>query len=259
MYVCVYIYTCILWTAQTFLLTGLNMWICKTFALSWRLTGPRHRLLLRKGSSICLFVCLLEPNPKNYTPPPVGREVNPLGVITHGQRHKPRAYQRQRYKPRTCQSMVNTLQVDGLARITGPSVSYSDSSSATERRPPMPCMTYWFWAGGGVALLRKKQLLKTPRRPKGVPIRFYPNKQNYFKKQLILTRFQLILTWVNHTNSYRSQSWILCVHANTLLAAKKNQWWWMDFSSPILTVTPTFWQVVSPSIITSKGSECARD
>jgi len=41
-----------------------------------------------------------------------------LGVITHGQRHKPRAYQRQRYKPHTCQSMVNTLQVDGLARIS---------------------------------------------------------------------------------------------------------------------------------------------
>ena len=30
-----------------------------------------------------------------------------------------RAYQRQRHKPRTCQFMVNTLQVDGLARITG--------------------------------------------------------------------------------------------------------------------------------------------
>jgi len=24
-----------------------------------------------------------------------------------------------------------------------------DSSSATERCPPMPCMTYWFWTGGG--------------------------------------------------------------------------------------------------------------
>jgi len=34
----------------------------------------------------------------------VGREVNPLGVHTHGQRHNPRAYQRQRHKPRTCQS-----------------------------------------------------------------------------------------------------------------------------------------------------------
>ena len=35
------------------------------------------------------------------------------------QRHKPRADQRQRYKPRTCQSMLNTLQVDRLARIPG--------------------------------------------------------------------------------------------------------------------------------------------
>jgi len=32
----------------------------------------------------------------------VGRKVNPLGVITHGQRHKPRAHQRQRYRPRKC-------------------------------------------------------------------------------------------------------------------------------------------------------------
>jgi len=40
------------------------------------------------------------------------REVNPLGVITHGQRHKPRAYQRQRHTPRTCQRMVNTRDVE---------------------------------------------------------------------------------------------------------------------------------------------------
>jgi len=57
-----------------------------------------------------------------YTPPRVGREINPLGLVTHGQRNKPwRAYQGQRHKPRTCQSKVNTLhwiQVDGLARIT---------------------------------------------------------------------------------------------------------------------------------------------
>jgi len=63
---------------------------------------------------VCLFVCLFVEikNPENYTPPPVGREVNPLGVVTHGQSHKPRrAYQRQRHdspSPRTCQSMDNT-------------------------------------------------------------------------------------------------------------------------------------------------------
>ena len=64
---------------------------------------------------VCLFVGM---KPEKYTPPPVGREaalreVTPLGVVTHGQRHKPRrAYQRQRHNcpgPRTCQSMVNTL------------------------------------------------------------------------------------------------------------------------------------------------------
>jgi len=28
-------------------------------------------------------------NPENYIPPPVGKEVNPLGVVTQGQMHKP--------------------------------------------------------------------------------------------------------------------------------------------------------------------------
>ena len=107
--------------------------------------------------------------------------------------------------------MVHTLQVDGLARITGLSGSYSlthprddvklaqlvrardcpevvgsiltktqnpensnlhgfevhrpsskgtqllfqvikavVNQSATKRRPPIPCMTYWYWTGGGV-------------------------------------------------------------------------------------------------------------
>ena len=74
-----------------------------------------------KDSFVCLFVCLfVEIKPeKLYSASCVGREVNPLGVITHGQRHKPRAYQRQRYEPRTCHSMVDTLQVDLLARIPG--------------------------------------------------------------------------------------------------------------------------------------------
>jgi len=62
---------------------------------------------------VCLFVCLfvgIKPE-KSYSASCVGREVNPLGVITHGQRHKPRAYQRQRHIPRTCQSMFYTLQM----------------------------------------------------------------------------------------------------------------------------------------------------
>jgi len=47
---------------------------------------------------IFLFVCLfvgIKPE-KLYSASCVGREKHPLGVITHGQRHKPRAYQRQR-------------------------------------------------------------------------------------------------------------------------------------------------------------------
>jgi len=69
----------------------------------------------------CFFdflFCGLKPE-KAYSSSCVGMTMNHLGVITHGQMHKPRAYQRQRHKPRTCQSMVNTLQVDGLACITG--------------------------------------------------------------------------------------------------------------------------------------------
>jgi len=62
---------------------------------------------------ICLFVCLFvcwtrwtKPE-KLYSTSCGGSEVNPLGVVTHGQRHKPRACQRQRYKPRACQGGVN--------------------------------------------------------------------------------------------------------------------------------------------------------
>ena len=42
---------------------------------------------------VCFFVCLfclfVDMNPENYIPPPVGKEVNPLGVVTQGQMHKP--------------------------------------------------------------------------------------------------------------------------------------------------------------------------
>ena len=70
--------------------------------------------------TVCLFVCLfvgIKPG-KLYSTSCVAREVNPLGAVTDGQGHKSRAYLRQRHIPRTCQSMVCNLQVDGLARIT---------------------------------------------------------------------------------------------------------------------------------------------
>ena len=58
---------------------------------------------------VCLFVCLfagIKPE-KLYSASCVGREVNLMAVITHRQRHKPRAYQRQRNRPlaRTGQSI----------------------------------------------------------------------------------------------------------------------------------------------------------
>jgi len=46
-------------------------------------------------------------------------------VTTHVHRYKPLSYQRQRSRPRTCESMIDTLQVDRLARITGLSGSHS--------------------------------------------------------------------------------------------------------------------------------------
>ena len=88
---------------------------------------------------VCLFVGI-KPQ-KLYSASCVGREVNPLGVVTHGQRHKPRAYQRQRHIPRTCQSMLNTLQVDGLARIPGLTLD----PYKTHPQPPngvSPCLVW---------------------------------------------------------------------------------------------------------------------
>ena len=89
------------------------MWSCR-FGLETNTLGVCP---LSPRLFVCLFVCWNKTS--KTTPPPFGREVNPLGVITHGQRHKSRAYQRQRHKPRTCQSVVNTLQVDRLTRIPG--------------------------------------------------------------------------------------------------------------------------------------------
>ena len=98
---------------------------------------------------IYLFVLFIGIKPeKLYSACWFGREVNPLGVSTHGQRHKPHAYQRQRHRPHTCQSTVNTLQVDGLARITG----LSGSHSTTHSQPPIgipPCLVWRIGFGRG--------------------------------------------------------------------------------------------------------------
>ena len=79
-----------------------------------------------------LLLCFIDPRVRK-----IGNEASSC----HGQTHKPRAYQRQRHRPRTCQSMVNTLQNDGLARITG----LSGSHSTTHPQPPNgvpPCLVW---------------------------------------------------------------------------------------------------------------------
>ena len=64
-----------------------------------------------------LFVCLfvgIKPETL-YFAPCFWREVKPLGMIAHGISTFTCVKQRQRHRPRTCQSMANTLHVDGLA------------------------------------------------------------------------------------------------------------------------------------------------
>jgi len=109
--------------------------------------GPPEGMFALPDPLFYLFVGIKPEKP--YSASCVGREVYPLGMITYWQRHKPRSYQRQRHKPRICQSMVNTPQVDGLVRRTHAS-PIQGACSATERRPPMPCLTYWFWTGGEI-------------------------------------------------------------------------------------------------------------
>jgi len=95
---------------------------------------------------VCLFVGI-KPE-KLYSASCGGGEVNPVGVITHGQRHKPRAYQRQRHMSHTRQSMLKTLQVDGRARIPGPSGSYSTTYPQPPNGVP-PCLVWRVGFGRG--------------------------------------------------------------------------------------------------------------
>jgi len=79
---------------------------------------------------------------------PCWREVNPLGVITHKERHTPHAYQRQRHKPRTCQSMVNTLsdKLTGWLASLVTTRTTSVASPATELRTSMTFSCFLlFW------------------------------------------------------------------------------------------------------------------
>ena len=57
-----------------------------------------------------IFFFSIKPE-KLYSSSHVGREVNPLGVITHGQRHKPRAYQRQQHRPLNCTILFCSVSI----------------------------------------------------------------------------------------------------------------------------------------------------
>jgi len=60
---------------------------------------------------VSLFACLfvgIKPK-KLYSTSCVRREVHPLAVIAHGQRHKPRAYQRQQHRHHVLVNLLLTL------------------------------------------------------------------------------------------------------------------------------------------------------
>ena len=72
-----------------------------------------------------LFVCLfvgIKPE-KLYSTSCVGREVKPLGAVTHGKKHMPRACPRQRHTPRThrllyyCTPLVCVPAVIGVLAV----------------------------------------------------------------------------------------------------------------------------------------------
>jgi len=110
---------------------------CSRFVVHWVLSalgvlGAQCTVQFKCTHCVCLFVCLFvclyktrksilrslcfegSNNPWEWLHTESGAVAQKL--IRHG----PRAWHwRQRHKPRTCQSMANTLQVDGLARITG--------------------------------------------------------------------------------------------------------------------------------------------
>jgi len=88
--------------------------------------GTRHSKIVANGAKVphlsfflswvlfvCWFVCWNRTRKTTMILRLLCWEENkPLGVITHGQRHKPRVHKRQRHIPRTCQSMANTLRFD---------------------------------------------------------------------------------------------------------------------------------------------------
>ena len=87
---------------------------------------------------VVLFVCI---KPENlYFAPCVWREViTPGNGCTRTQAQTTCVRQRQRHKPRTCQSMANTLQVDGLAHITGlTQAPYKTHPQPPNWPPPTP-------------------------------------------------------------------------------------------------------------------------
>jgi len=113
------------------------------FFLSFFLkTQPNHWTKRIPHLCVCLLVCLfvgIKPA-KLYSASCVGREVHPLGVITHGQRHKPRA---------DGQHPISHLGPKNLSRTGGPedrSITYFMTDpirSPTSGKSRSQC----WWAG----------------------------------------------------------------------------------------------------------------
>ena len=104
------------------------------------------KISVKIRSFVCLFVCWDKPEIL-YFSPCVWREViTPGNGCTRNQAQTTCVTLRQRHKPRTCQSMANTLQVDRLARITG----RTQARYKTHPQPPTwpPPTPYYSVVGG---------------------------------------------------------------------------------------------------------------
>jgi len=141
----------------------------------------------RGSISLCfLFVCLfvgIKPGKLLYSASCVGRKVNPLKVITHEQRHKPRAYQRQ-FCLFVCLFVCWNKTRKTILRLLCREGSKPPGSDHTRAEAQTACIpktavrtTYlslygWHstsWLAGSHPWTRQRSHLSHPQPPNGVP------------------------------------------------------------------------------------------
>jgi len=100
----------------------------------------------RANYIVCLSVCLLQYHPENYTPPPVlGSKPPGSGQWSQTGRGTNHVRTKASGTYNLCLTLYKWM---GWLTSLDTTKTTSVASSATEQRPPMPCLTYWFWTGG---------------------------------------------------------------------------------------------------------------